>query len=198
MSTARFFLILVTMILIGCGQPQDRNERVVKLSQDALTPFEVALRQFDRGQAGFPQLPTNGTLKIETVNRENWSREYPPPRYDVMLHFVQDSPGFHYTYCTVAFRRSGGRLTWIGEQHSFHGPTLYEADGVMVHEAVTITRETERIAFVVTNSAGTIFRYSGPNPRDLAAGDIVPILTEWGYLHATTNAQSDPVNGSHR
>jgi hypothetical protein len=189
MSTARFLLLLVTTILIGCDQSQDRNEPVVKLSQDTLAPFEEALRQFDRGQAGFPPLPTNGTLKIETVNRENWNREYPPPRYDVMLHFVEDPPGFQYSYCTVAFKKTGDRLAWIGEQHSFHGPRQYEADGVMVPEALTLTRETEQIAFVGTNVTGTIVRYSGPVSRDLAVTDIVSILAEWSYFHGNTNAQ---------
>jgi hypothetical protein len=186
-------LSILTTGLIGCGQPEDRASELLKLSTDSLAPFAEALGQFDRNRAGFPRLPTNGTLKIETVNRQEWSREYPPPPYDVMLHFIEDPPGFQYAYCTVEFKMIDGRLRWIGEQHSYHGPTPYEADDVIVQEAVTITRDTVQIAVVGTNLAVTVFRYSGPNPRDLTSNDVVSILTQWGYSDAIANGQRSEV-----
>ncbi|HWQ90911.1 MAG TPA: hypothetical protein VN673_04515 [Clostridia bacterium] len=169
-----------------------------------MRPFEPAIRRFDRAEAGFPALPTNGSVKIETIDRQNWNREYSPPHYDVMLHFVEDPPGFRYSYCTVAFRKSADGLRWIGEQDSFHGPLQYEADGVMVHETVTITRETEQMAFVGTNISGTVITYQGPDPRlksglfaGLGPADIGPMLREWGYDYQVDKAQPDgATNGS--
>jgi hypothetical protein len=197
MSTARFLLFFLIMSLVGCERSQSTKEAITNISGVAMRPFEPALRQFDRAEAGFPPLPTNGTVKIETVDRQNWNREYPPPQYDVMLHFVEDPPGFRYSYCTVGFRKGAGGLGWIGEQDSFYGPQEYESDGVMVHEAVTITRETEQIAFIGTNISGTVFRYSGPVPRNLERSDADRMLIQWGYPPLVTNAQPDgAANGS--
>ena len=184
MNTTRILLLLILVMvsLVGCDQTRNTSEQVQEISEASLAPFKDVILQYDRNQAGFPPLPTRGTLKIETINRENWRQDYPPPRYDVMLHFIDDSPDFHYTYCTVAFKKRDGRLTWIGEQHSFHGPLKYIADESTVNESVTITYETEQIAMVGTNMVGPLYQYSGPHSRDLAATEIAPMLTGWGYL----------------
>jgi hypothetical protein len=204
MSTARFLLFFLTMSLVGCERPQGTKEAITNVSGEAMRPFEAAMRPFGRAEAGFPPLPTNGTVKIETVDRQNWNREYPPPNYDVMLHFAEDPPGFRYSYCTVEFRKGADGLRWIGEQDSFHGPLLYESDGVMVREAVTIRRETEQIAYVGTSVSGTVITYQGPDPRlksGLFAGlgpvDIGPVLREWGYVYQADKAQpGGAANGS--
>jgi hypothetical protein len=199
MNPARFLLFFAMVGLLGCGRPQvpqATTEQITDVSGDAMRPFGAAIRQFDRAEAGFPALPTNGTVKIETVDRQNWNREYAPPNYDVMLHFIEDPPGFRYSYSTVAFRKSAGGLRWIGEQHSFHGPLEYKTDGVMVHESVTLTRETEQLAFRGTNISGTLITYEGPDPRlksglfsGLRPTDIGPVLREWGYDYEVDKTQ---------
>jgi len=56
------------------------------LSTDPLKLYP-ALFSVDRTKMGFPPLPTNGTVRILTVDRKNWKLEYPPPNYDVMFQF---------------------------------------------------------------------------------------------------------------
>lgn len=182
MTFDRLFLLLIVFSLIACNRPQGISDTVLNLSEESIAPFKDAIGQFDRKAANFPPLPTSGSLKIETVDHENWHMEYPPPPYDVMLHFTDNAQGFRYTYCTVAFRKVTGKLVWIGEQHLFHGPKEYQTDDVMVHESVTITRGAEQIAFAGTDLAGTDIQYSGSISRELTPGDANRILTDWGYL----------------
>ena len=147
---------------------------------------------------GFSPLPTNGTVRILTVDRKNWRLEYPPPNYDVMFQFHEGSSFYPHSSRTIALKGTEGAYKWVSEQLMFHGPKRYTADGQLVNEAITITREVEQIAYQGTNIPGTLVTYSGPDKRIATSGDhaqnlplsqIGPILREWGYAYDADRAQ---------
>ena len=90
---------------------------------------------------GFSPLPTNGTVRILSVNPKNWKLEYPPPNYDVMFQFHEGSTFFPYSSRCVALRRTDGDYKWVSEQLMFHGPKATCLMIRLVNEAITITRE---------------------------------------------------------
>ena len=90
MLCARAIIANVASLLLfsGCGptSPPGFKEQMRPLSTDPLKLYP-ALFSVDRTKMGFPPLPTNGTVRILTVDRKNWKLEYPPPNYDVMFQF---------------------------------------------------------------------------------------------------------------
>jgi hypothetical protein len=120
---------------------------------------------------GFPPLPTNGTVRILTVDRKNWKLEYPPPNYDVSFQFCEGSTFYPYSSRFVALKHGDGELKWVSEQMVFDGPKRYTVDGQLASEAITLTCEVEQVAYHGTNIAGTVITYAGPDKRLAPSGD---------------------------
>jgi hypothetical protein len=185
--------LAATVLVCGCApsSPPGFKEQMLPLSSDTLKPYP-ALFSVERPKMGFPPLPTNGSVRVLTVDRKNWKLEYPPPNYDVTLQFHEGSSFYPYSSRTVALKGTKGNYKWVAEQLMFHGPKRYTADDQLVNEAITITREVEQIAYQGTNIAGTLITYSGPDKRlapnadraeVLSVSQIGPILREWGYAY---------------
>jgi hypothetical protein len=197
------------LLISGCGphSPPGFKEQTLPLSTDPLRAYP-ALFSVDRVKMGFPLLPTNGTVRVLTVDRKNWSLEYPPPNYDIMFQFHEGSTFYPYSSRTVALKGIEGNYKWASEQVTFHGPKRYKSDDQLVNEAITITREVEQIAYHGTNISGTFINYSGPDKRLAPSGDHVqglpvsqigPVLREWGYVYDADRAQQkDRANDEER
>jgi hypothetical protein len=176
------------------------EQEIVASSDKALIPYQTAIA-VDRQEMGFPPLSTDCDIKIETVDRDNWDYEYPPPAYDVMLHFyeITNQGDFHYIYRTVALKMTADGYKWIGEQICYHGPNTYTTIDGTFNEQIAITSENEQIAFIGRNLEGTAISYSGNDSRlpstgnhaqNLSIAQITPILQEWGYnygIHENVN-----------
>ena len=89
----------------------------------------------------------------------------------------------------------------VSEQLTFNGPRQYQVDGTMIHETISILRETEQVAIIGTNIAGTLITYRGPDKRfgnakneasGLKTADIGPVLREWGYDYQVDNTNHMP------
>jgi hypothetical protein len=194
-----FPLLASAVLLCGCmpQSPPGFKEQILPVSAGALKPYP-ALFSVDRSKMGFPPLPTNGTVRILTVDRSHWNLKYPPPNYDVSFQFYEGSSFYPYTGRHVALIRTNETYKWVSEQMVFHGPKRYTADDQVLNEAITITCETAQIAYQGTNIQGTAVIYSGPDQRlspsgasvdSLALSHIGPILREWGYKYEADGAQ---------
>jgi hypothetical protein len=142
--TSGYFRATIASMLLFCGRgptsPPGFKEQILPLSTDPLKPYP-ALFSANRARMGFPALPTNGTVKILTVDRKNWKLEYPPPNYDVSFQFYEGSTFYPYSSRYVALKRSDGELKWVSEQMVFDGPKRYTVDGQLANEAITLTCE---------------------------------------------------------
>jgi hypothetical protein len=183
--------LAATLLFCGCApsSPPGFKEQIMPVSSDTLKSYP-ALFSVDRPKMGLSPLPTNGTVRILTVDRKNWRLEYPPPRYDVMFQFHEGSTIYPYSSRTVALKGDQGNYKWVSEQLVFNGPKRYTAGNQLVNEAITITCEVEQIAYQGTNIPGTFVTYSGPDKRLVPSGHHVlglplsqvgPVLREWGY-----------------
>jgi len=197
---------------MGCG---DHDMRVANSWKQEITPISKtffdkysAAYEVDREKMGFTVLPTTGSVKVETILRTTWAKEYPPPVYDVMLHFYDRSGGTSYKHQarTVALKKVEGRLVWISEQLSFYGPKQYTTSDGTFNESITITSEKEQVVIQGMDLKGTSIMYSGPDSRlaiqnqhadNLTIDQITPILKEWGYHYNINNAQpKDALNSN--
>jgi hypothetical protein len=192
-----------TLFIIGCSppitsgskqqilsdSPPGFQEQNVVVSPETLKPY-TALFSVDRQKMGFPPLPTNGTVRILTVDRDGWKLEYAPPNYDVSFQFYQGSSFYPYTQRFIALKRSTNGYNVVSEQMTYSGPKRYAVSETMANESISIVNETEQVAFTGTNITGTVITYSGPDPRfksgpfaspGLSPADIGPVLREWGY-----------------
>jgi hypothetical protein len=179
------------------------HQESIDLSKGFLEKYET-IYEFDRNSIGFPPLPTNGTVRVETVYRETWSMEYPPPNYDVIFNFDDDPVGYRRTARSVALKQSGTNYQWVHEQMTFYGPKTYTTIDGTFNEHVVITCEKEQVAYHGTVLQGTAVSYSGNDPRlsggglhtyNLTIPQVAPILLSWGYRYDVTNAQPSP--GAH-
>src|SRR5436190_1426004 len=112
---ATLALTLIVGLFNGCGPSGGSSKSAisqgsvgkltVSISDKSLDPFR-ALLVAEAKREGFSPLPTVGTVDIETVNRANWTNQYPPPNYDIMITFVESDPhgGYLYSYRTFAFK----------------------------------------------------------------------------------------------
>ena len=174
------------------------NMESTPISEAFLKQYDVIYR-IDYKKIGFPPLPTSGLVEVETIFRDKWAKKYPPPNYDVLLHFYDDPPGYRYSSRTVGLKSNGEHYKWIGDQQNFYGPNKFttKAEGTL-NEQIILTCETEQMAFIGTNYTGTVVMYSGPDARlstngahafNLSLQQVAPILREWGYDYNTETAQ---------
>ena len=147
---------------------------------------------------GFPPLPTNGSVRILTVDRKNWRLEYPPPNYDVSFQFYEGSTFYPYSSRFVALKRKDGEYKWVSEQVTFNGPKQHMVNEQLLNEYISIMCEIEQVGVQGKSIAGTLIIYSGPDKRLAVKGDsaegltvsqIGPILREWGYHYDLDRAQ---------
>ena len=206
-----FALIMGSQFVLSCSpkSPPGFWEQNVQVSLETLKRYPT-LFSVDRQRLGFPPLPTNGTVRILTVDRERWDRKYAPPSYDVSFQFYSGSSFYPYTSRFIALKRSNDGYSVVSEQMTFNGPKRYEVDDTMVNESISLVNETEQIAFVGTNITGTVIRYRGPDQRfgkgrwqfevdGLTPSDIGPVLREWGYDYVVDcTPQGEPATGSRR
>ena len=204
-----FVSVLCSVLASGCrpDSPPGYHEQNVRVSQETLKPY-TALFSVDRQKLGFPPLPTNGTVRILTVDRARWRLEYAPPNYDVSFQFYGGSSSYPYWSRFVALKSTNGGYNLVSEQMTFNGPKRYLSDETMINESISILNETEQVAVHGTNIAGTVIDYRGPDQRfgkgrfpfsvdGLQPSDIGPVLREWGYAYAADKAQPDgPANRS--
>jgi hypothetical protein len=202
MRSRRPSLVLIcSLLLAGCAphSPPGFTEQEVPVSPETLKPY-AALFAVDRQKIGFPPLPTNGTVRILTVDRAGWKQGYPPPNYDVSLQFCSGTSFYPYTSRFVALKSTNGGFTVVSEQMSFNGPKRHQESETMVNEYISIVNETEQVAFTGTNIVGTVISYRGPDPRlgdgrngaeDLTPAKIGPVLREWGYDYRVDKARAD-------
>ncbi len=188
-TTIRFF-----------STPEGRTTQVVEVSDEALAPYQAALA-VDRQAMGFPPLPTNGKVEIDIIDKANWGYKYPPPAYDVMLHFDQatDHESCPSVHRVVALKMDTEGLKWIHEQIVFHGPKQFTTVDGTFNEYIAITCEKEQIAFIGKALEGTNISYTGNDTRladkeYLSILQIAPILREWGYHYDIDKAQKDKYN----
>jgi hypothetical protein len=197
-------LIAVAAVILtaGCGDHQERveqswHQQSSPASNKLPEKYEV-IYGIERDKMGFPALPTSGSVKVERIHRDTWAMEYPPPNYDVMLHFYDQREGHYRQATTVGLKKKEGRLIWIGEQHTLKGPKTYTTVDGTFNEQITITFETEQMAYVGTTLTGTAVTYSGPDGRlagksqhadNLTITQVAPILREWGYSYEADRAQ---------
>ena len=184
------------------SRPAGRTDQVVQVTDQILAPYQKALA-VDRRTLGFPPLPTNGMVKIDIVDRAHWGYEYPPPNYDVMLHFYENTDRFYPNVSHgVALKRSAEGLKWVHESMLFYGPKRYTTVDGAFNEYISIVCETEQVSFIGTNLQGTAISYSGPDSRlvdqgqfahNLTIAQVAPILREWGYKYDIDQIQ--PANG---
>ncbi len=201
--------LLGAIVISGCApdSPPGYREQHLPVSAETLRQYPVLL-SLDREMIGFPPLPTNGTVRILTVDRARWNLEYAPPNYDVTLQFYGGSGFYPYWNRSIALKETNGGFSQVSEQMIFNGPKRYEVDDTMVNESISLVNETEQIAFVGTNIMGTVITYRGPGGRfgrgrwpdevdRLKPSDTGPVLREWGYDYTVDKAQPDgAANGS--
>ncbi len=184
-----------TIRFFSFSGPPGITQQVVAVSDTVLARYQ-AIFEVDRRAMGFPPLPTKGMVKIETVDRANWGYEYPPPTYDVMLHFydIVDGESYPYVARTVALKRTTEGLKWVHEQIVYHGPRRYTTVDGTFNEQITLTCEKEQVAVIGTALTGTAVSYSGNDTRlaGLTIAQVGPILREWGYDYDIENAQQPP------
>ncbi len=204
-------IILCTVTTIRFfSMPEGYTDQVVDVSDEAMAPYQAALA-VDRRAMGFPPLPTNGKVKIVLIDKANWGYEYPPPAYDVMLHFyeITNRGSYPYVYRAVALKMDTKGFKWIHEQIVFGGPKRYTTVDGTFNERITLTCEKEQVAFIGTALEGTAVSYSGNDNRladrtlhtdNLSIGQVAPILREWGYDYDIEKAQQDKssVRGNQR
>ena len=138
-------IILCTVTTIRFfSTPEGRTTQIVEVSDEAMAPYQAALA-VDRRAMGFPPLPTNGKVEIDIIDKANWGYEYPPPTYDVMLHFyeITNRGSYPYVYRTVTLKVDTEGLKWIHEQIVFGGPKRYTTVDGTFNEHIAITCEKE-------------------------------------------------------
>jgi hypothetical protein len=93
--TSVYFRAPIASLLLFCGcgptSPPGFKEQILQLSTDPLKSYP-ALFSVDRAKMGFPPPPTNGTVKILTVDRKNWKLEYPPQTTTSVFNFMKALP----------------------------------------------------------------------------------------------------------
>lgn len=188
-------LLLVTIALVSCSK-RGSKVQYINISKESMSPYQ-SIYQVNRKAMGFPPLPSQGTVKVETVDRKNWEREYNPPNYDVMLHFYDtDDNTYKYTSRTIGLKKKNGILQWISEQMVFTGPKKYISDeGFSSQEQIVLRCEAEQVAVIGREVKGTEVLYTGSDKRligeedwtidggDLSLEDVIPVLREWGYVY---------------
>ena len=202
-SHLSFAFIVDSLLVSGCAprSPPGFQEQNVPVSPVTLKPYS-ALFLVDYQKLGFPPLPTNGTVRILTVDRVRWNLEYAPPNYDVSFQFYTGVSFYPYTSRFIALKRSNGGYKVVSDQMTFNGPKRYKVNVTTVNESISILNETEQVAIIGTNVTGTVIAYSGPDPRfgkgkwryavdGLTPSDIGPVLREWGYDYIADKAQQN-------
>jgi hypothetical protein len=193
-------IIAVTFLVLGCDYPDSPpgfKEQNLPVSPDTFKPYS-ALFSVDRTKMGFPPLPTNGTVRILTVDRANWKLEYAPPNYDVSFQFYEGSSNFPRISRFIALKRDGNLYKWVSEQITYTGPKLFTPDESPVNEYVSILCETEQVGVTGKNIHGTQVIYSGPDEQlakqcrfgddSLSITQIGPLLRPWGYSYEADKA----------
>jgi len=203
-------ILLPILILYPTAKRGSKTE-YLEISEQSMASYQ-AICQVDRKVMGFPPLPSEGTVKVEIIDRQIWNYEYNPPNYDVMLHFYEIyDGGYKYTARTVGLKKTNGVLQWVHEQMMFHGPKEYiDDEGFPAKEWIVLRCETEQIGLLGQTMSGTIVMYTGPDKRlareegwtidagDLSLADVVPILREWGYIYEVADLErSQPPQVSH-
>ena len=175
--------------------PSGFLDQTVIVSPETLKPYG-GLFAVDRQKMGFPPLPTNGTVRIQTVDRNRWNQEYAPPNYDVSLQLYQGSSFYPHTERFIGLKRSTNGYDVVSEGMTYNGPKRYAMSDTMVNESISINNETAQVAFIGTNISGTVITYQGPDTRlrsglftGLRPADIGPVLREWGYDYKVDEAQ---------
>jgi len=189
-----FVILLFPILVVVTTSERGSRTETVSISQESMDPYQ-SIYDVDRKAMGFPPLPSEGTVKVKIIDRENWSYEYDPPNYDVMLQFYEIGlKSYKYTSRTVALKKKNGHLQWVHEQMMFHGPKKYTDDESLPNQEWIVLRcETEQIGQLGKDTVGTEVMYSGPDERligekgwtidggDLSLEDVIPVLREWGY-----------------
>jgi hypothetical protein len=200
--TFLFFVAIAVLLFSGCApdSPPGMKEQRVRVSPEFFKTWP-SLLSVNRRQMGFPLLPTNGTVRILTVDRAHWKPEVPPPNYDIQFQFIEGSSDFPYSEQNVFVKQADGGPQWVGEQTTIYGPHRFTTDGIQVNESITITRERKRIVYL----KDTAITYSGPDKRlaktgtfttDLTVFEIGPILREWGYKYVGDLGRPNPLSQS--
>jgi hypothetical protein len=194
-----FAITAAALLAVGCDyrdSPPGYKEQFLPVSPETLKPYS-ALFKVDRFRLGVPPLPTNGMVRILTVDRANWKLEYAPPNYDVEFQFYEGSTNYPRTSRMVALKRNGEEYKWVSEQMMFTGPKLFTSDESLMNESISITCEMEQIAVTGTNIQGTLIVYDGPDDQlakqcrfgnSLTVSQIGPILRVWGYSYDADKA----------
>jgi hypothetical protein len=192
-QASRFtFLFLVAVAVLpfaGCGPgaPPGMKEQRVRISPEFFKAYP-SLLSVNRWRVAFPQLPTNGTVRILTVDRAHWKPEVPLPNYDIQFQFTEGSVDFPHSEQDVFIKLVNGTQQWVGEQITFYGPQRFTTDGVFGNESITFTCERKRIV----DFRDTAVAYSGADKRlakkgtfttGLTVPQVGPILREWGYKY---------------
>jgi len=195
-------VVLLTILALITTAKRGSRVEYIDISKDSMAPYQ-AIYQVDRKAMGFPPLPSEGTVKVTIIDRENWNYEYDPPNYDVALQFYDISDNsYKYTARSVGLRKKDCVLQWIHEQMMFHGPKEYiDDEGFSAKEYIALTCETEQVAVHGKNITGTMVSYTGPDKRlvraegslidggDLRLADVIPILREWGYVYEVADLE---------
>lgn len=137
------------------------------MSDPRLAEFSDLL-SVDRSLIGLLPLPSTANV---TVERSNGSS------YDAMLHVYAK-----HQQRTIAFRRQGGKLKWIGEQIVVDGPRQYTTPDGTFNEQIAETYETSRVSGYRLNQLNV--SYSGPDAvlrvnQDLGLSEVKPLLDQW-------------------
>jgi len=193
------FMLLTILALSGLfSTTSERGSEVeyIDISEESMAPYQ-SIYEVDRRAIGFPPLPSKGTVKVESIDRETWNCEWDPPNYDVLLHFYDTRKNnYKHTERYIALKNENGVLQWVSESMMFQGPKEYINDeGFSTKEWISLRCETEQGATGGKYTTGTMAMYSGPDERligeegwtidggDLSLADVVPILREWGYVY---------------
>lgn len=189
-------MLSLAMLFAGCTPPGFKEQHVA-VSSEVFKSYS-ALFDVDRAGMGLPPLPTTGDVKIFTVDREHWMREYPPPNYDVSFQFYEGQTEYPRIARFVALKRTDDGYKWVSELVTFSGPARFVFDESEVNEWICITVETEQVTHIGANIKGTVIDYEGPDKRltrarrrgdNLTPGQIGPILREWGYNYDADKTQ---------
>lgn len=197
-----FLLLVAVFSFSGCtpSAPSGMKEQRVSISPEFFKAYP-SLLTVNRLRMALPLLPTNGTVRILTVDRAHWKPDAPPPNYDVQFQFIQGSSDFPYSEQNVFVKQVDGGQQWVGEQTIFYGPKRFTTDGVQGNEFITFTRDRERTVYRGVNIKDTLITYSGPDKRlaktgtfttDLTVYDVGPILREWGYKYDFDAGRQNP------
>jgi hypothetical protein len=191
-----FVVLVAVLMVVGCDSPPGYNEQNLPVSPDTFKPYS-ALFSVDRTKMGFPPLPTNGTVRILTVDRANWKLEYAPPNYDVSFQIYEGLSSYPRISRFIALKRDGKLYKWVSEQIMYTGPKLFTPDGSPINEYVTILCETEQVGVIGTNIHGIQVIYSGPDEQlakqcrfgdSLTVTQVGLILRAWGYNYEADKA----------